>query len=159
MRKTGFDDMNKDIKVAMENNPQQMNVGSGVVDVNQDELNKANFRKNSQPILESRAMNKNMTLNNYASQEHVHDEKQQIQLQAREQSKFNELNLIQQLQGQRWNSLQGPINVNIVQVNNHNGLTNINNPNPSSFLEQQAQKDQEQKNQRSGLVMNDNLKI
>ena len=67
MRKTGFEEMNKDIKVAMENGPQQVNVGSGVVDTNQDEISKANFRKNSQPILESRTMNNNMTLNNYAS--------------------------------------------------------------------------------------------
>ena len=34
MRKTGFEEMNKDIKVAMENGPQQVNVGSGVVDTN-----------------------------------------------------------------------------------------------------------------------------
>ena len=62
-------------------------------------------------------MNQSAPLNNYASQEHVHDDKpNNIQMQAaREQNKYNELNLMQQLQGQQWNSLQGPmLNVNIV---------------------------------------------
>lgn len=79
-------------------------------------MGKQNFRKNSQPILERQTMNQGAPLNNYASQEHVHDEKANIQMQNnREQNKYNELNLMQQLQGQRWNSLQGPmLNVNIV---------------------------------------------
>ena len=90
-QRIGANEINKDIKLALEStNQQYVNVGSGVVELTQDDIGKQNFRKNSQPQFERQTMNQGVPLNNYASQEQVqvqqHDGKQTMQ--AREQNKY-----------------------------------------------------------------------